>query len=68
MKDLFIRQQNHIVKWNQQMYDENNDLILLRAQINKDTNPHLYKASELLCLNSFKQFKGRMEKAKLYTK
>ena len=68
VKDLFIRQQNHIVKWNQQMYDENNDLILLRAQINKDTNPHLYKASELLCLNSFKQFKDRMEKAKLYSK
>ena len=50
------------------MYEENNDLTLLRAKINKDTNPHLYRASELLCLNSFKQFKDRTEKAKLYSK
>ena len=50
------------------MYDENNDLILLRSKINKDTNPYLYKASEMLCLSSFKQFQDRMEKAKLYSK
>ena len=29
VKDLFIRQEKHIIRWNQQMYDENNDLILL---------------------------------------
>ena len=29
VKDLFIRQEKHIIRWNQQMYDENDDLILL---------------------------------------
>ena len=68
VKDLFLRQEKHVIRWNQQMYDENNDLILLRSKINKETNPHLYRASEMLCLNSFKQFQERMERAKLYSK
>ena len=68
VKDLFLRQEKHIVKWNQQMYDENNNLILLRSKINIETDSHLYRASEMLCLNSLKQFQERMEKAKLCSK
>ena len=68
VKDLFIRQQKHVVTWNQRIYDENNDLIVIRSKINKESNPHLYHASEILCLTSFKQFQERMEKAKLYSK
>ena len=36
--------------------------------MNKESNPHLYQASEMLCLSSFKQFQERMGKAKLCSK
>ena len=62
VKDLLIRQQKHVVKWNQQIYDENNDLIVIRSKINKESIPHLYRASEMLCLNLFKHFQECMEK------
>ena len=68
VKDLFIRQENHIVKWNQLIYNENNDLSVLRSSINKDSDPHLYHASEVLCLRSFRDFKERMENASYYSK
>ena len=68
VKDLFIRQENHIVKWNQLIYNENNDLLVLRSSINKDSDPHLYHASEVLCLRSFRDFKERMENASYYSK
>ena len=35
VKDLFQRQDKHVIKWNQQIYNESNDLLLLRADINK---------------------------------
>ena len=50
------------------MYDENNDLIILRSKIDKESDTHLYRESKILCLRSFKQFQERMEKAKLYNK
>ena len=30
VKDLFLQQEKHIIKWNQQIYDENNDLFVLK--------------------------------------
>ena len=68
VKDLFVRQEKHIINWNQQIYNENNDLIVLRSKINKKSNPYLYQANEMLCSSSFKQFQECMEKAKLYSK
>ena len=68
VKDLFLHKEKHIIKWNQQIYDESNDLILLRSKINNKTNRHLYRASKMLYLNSFKKFQERIEKAKLYSK
>ena len=35
VKDLFVRQEKHIIRWNQQMYNEYNDLLLMRSKINK---------------------------------
>ena len=35
VKDLFVRQEKHIIRWNQQIYNEYNDLLLMRSKINK---------------------------------
>ena len=68
VKDLFMRQDKHVIKWNQQIYDESNNLLLLRSKINKDSDKDLYHASEILCLSSFRDFNERMERASEYSK
>ena len=68
VKDLFFRQDKHAVRWNQQIYDESNDLALLHQKINKESEPHSYLASELRCLNSFRDFQDRMNKSSDYSK
>ena len=67
-KDLFIQQEKHVIKWNQQIYDEYNDLSLLQASMNKESDTDLYHASELLCLASFRDFKDKMERSSEYSK
>ena len=68
VKDLFLRQEKHVIKWNQQIYNESNDLLLLRADINKDSEYNLFHASEILCLTSFREFKDRMDRSSEYSK
>ena len=63
-----MRQDKHVIKCNQQIYNECNDLLLLQSKINKDSDPNLYHASEILCLSSYREFNERMERASEYSK
>ena len=50
------------------LYDENNNLSVLRSKIDRVQDPHLHRAREVLCLTSFLEFKDWMEKATYYSK
>ena len=47
-KAMVDLQEKHIIRWNQQIYNAYNDLLLQRSKINKDSDPHLYCATEIL--------------------
>ena len=63
VQDLFIIQEKYILQWNQQKYNEENDMKLLRFKINKQQDPHLLHTSEVLCGTTFKSFKDQIEQA-----
>ena len=56
-----------MIKWNQQIYNESNDLLILWADINKESDYDPFHASELLCLTSFRDFKDQMGRASEYS-
>ena len=60
--------EKHINNWNSVLFNQSVQLDVLCDKINIDYDPSLYEACSTLCLNTFQQFKIRLEEAKDYVK